>query len=217
MSRCLFRERKVAPKVKDGTLVVHEDGRILRVKVWHRERHHGKLRPKECPPRDATRPFGGYRGIRIVVTRGRLVSCLAHRLLWHVLRGPIPRGLEVNHKDGNKLNNRLDNLELLTTSENCRHALRTGLIIPKKGSETSQAKLTEDQVLRLRRLVVTDGIRQQEAATMFGVSFQTVHLVVHGKRWKHVGGPLLDHDARAEHLRKWPKDPVTGRGIKVNV
>ena len=45
-----------------------------------------------------------------------------HRLVWEAFNGPIPGRLEVNHKDLNRTNNRLENLELLTHQENVRHA-----------------------------------------------------------------------------------------------
>jgi transcriptional regulator of NAD metabolism len=45
-----------------------------------------------------------------------------HRLVWEAFNGPIPGRLEVNHKDLDRANNRLDNLELLTHRENVNHA-----------------------------------------------------------------------------------------------
>lgn len=42
----------------------------------------------------------------------------AHRLVWETFNGVIPKGMDVDHKDGNKHNNRLENLQLLTRKEN---------------------------------------------------------------------------------------------------
>lgn len=52
---------------------------------------------------------------------------LVHRLVWLVYRGPIDQGLVVNHRDGNKLNNRLSNLEVMTQTDNVQHAVVSGL------------------------------------------------------------------------------------------
>lgn len=56
-----------------------------------------------------------------------------HRIMWETFKGDIPSGLQVNHIDGDKTNNSLSNLELLTPSENRKHAFRIGLqTMPKK-------------------------------------------------------------------------------------
>jgi hypothetical protein len=58
---------------------------------------------------------------------------LVHRIVWEFVHGPIPDGLEVNHINGVKHDNRISNLEVVTHAENIRHALRTGLMKPPPG------------------------------------------------------------------------------------
>lgn len=52
-----------------------------------------------------------------------------HRLVWITWRGPIPEGREVNHRDTDKTNNALSNLELLTPLANRQHAVQHGLVV----------------------------------------------------------------------------------------
>lgn len=53
--------------------------------------------------------------------RGRIFSFL-HRVIWELHNGPVPDGLEIDHIDADKSNNRIDNLQLLTRKENLRKA-----------------------------------------------------------------------------------------------
>lgn len=51
--------------------------------------------------------------------------CLAvHRIIWHMVCGPIPKGIFIDHIDGNRLNNRLANLRLVTYRLNNRNVAR---------------------------------------------------------------------------------------------
>lgn len=52
---------------------------------------------------------------------------MCHRLVWESVHGPIPEGMQVNHINGIKDDNRIANLEIVTPSENLRHAYRLGL------------------------------------------------------------------------------------------
>lgn len=54
----------------------------------------------------------------------KVKSLYVHRLVWISFRGPIPKGLQINHKDENKRNNCLYNLELLTPKENTNYGTR---------------------------------------------------------------------------------------------
>ena len=75
--------------------------------------------------------YGGYLHVKLFDGR-KHHSKAVHRIVAESFaEGPYD-GLEVNHIDGNKHNNSLDNLEWCTHSENTRHAIRTGLFIPYK-------------------------------------------------------------------------------------
>jgi len=62
-----------------------------------------------------------------------------HRMVWEAFNGPIPGRLEINHKDLNRSNNNLENLELLTHRENVQHAIDAykakGLLRAVKGTK----------------------------------------------------------------------------------
>lgn len=107
-----------------------------------------------------------------------------HRLLaTHFLKGP--KRDTVNHNDGNKLNNSLDNLEWATYSENNQHAHDTGLMNPSHGVARPEAKLTDDKVRHIRRLLAS-GMSQRKVAEFMGVSRGPIQRIAEAKGWKHV-------------------------------
>lgn len=107
-----------------------------------------------------------------------------HTLVAHHFIGPRPKGLTINHKNGIKSDNRVENLEYCTISENRLHSFKLGLEC-NKGEQHSQHKLTDDQV-RVIRLRAKDGESQSSIAGDFGVSQSAINLVVRRKRWPHV-------------------------------
>jgi|LGVE01.1.fsa_nt_gb hypothetical protein len=58
---------------------------------------------------------------------GKRTNILVHRAVAEAFIGTIPKNKEVNHKDGNKMNNIVSNLEIVTRSENATHAVKMGL------------------------------------------------------------------------------------------
>lgn len=88
---------------------------------------------------------------------------------------------EVNHIDGNKLNNHVNNLEWNTMSENQKHAFKIGLN-STKGEKHPRHKLTWNEVIFIRSLV---GINQHYLARKFNISQATIWDILNFKTWKY--------------------------------
>lgn len=128
--------------------------------------------------------------------RQRLVRL--HRLLWRTFRGEIPEGLVVNHIDGCKTNNALENLEIVTVKENTHHAIRLGLHPrgPKprpsltydyrRGAQHYDAKLTDELVRELRIADQKFALNYAATGKKLGVSGTTIMYAIRGQSWKHV-------------------------------
>jgi len=91
-----------------------------------------------------------------------------------------------NHKDGNKLNNEINNLEWCTYSENNKHAYQTGLM-DRSGEKNASAKLNRFQVKRIRLMKeINPKLTQRKIAKIFNVHFSTINLILHYKKWQHL-------------------------------
>ncbi len=88
---------------------------------------------------------------------GKYCTRKIHYMVTLAFLGERPEGSEVNHKNGNKLDNRILNLEYITHSENCQHSFDNGLQKPKRGELNGMAKLTRDQVVAIRKQAFDGG------------------------------------------------------------
>lgn len=88
----------------------------------------------------------------------------------------------VNHKDGIKTNNHINNLEWATYSTNKKHAHDNGLEKSRKGSSNAFSKLTEEQVVEIRKSIGT----YKELSIKYNVSRSTISDIINRKSWKHI-------------------------------
>lgn len=116
---------------------------------------------------------------------------LLHRLIAIAfIPNPLKKS-QVNHKDGNKLNNALENLEWVTHQENGVHAYKTGLTRKppgnnKRGTEVHSAVLNELSVLEIRNKFDSGRYTQKELGNMYGVTRSGIQSITRRKTWKHV-------------------------------
>lgn len=113
---------------------------------------------------------------------GKRSMRLMHRLV-AIAFIPNPENKpEVNHLDGNKLNNNVENLEWATKSENQIHAYKTGLIIKKNGEKNGNSKLTNKQVLEIRK----SNKLGVELSKLFNISTGAISQIRRRGTWAHI-------------------------------
>ncbi len=131
----------------------------------------------------ALSPARGYLTVELWKNKeGRRFT--VHRLVMMAFTGPRPDGLQINHLNGVKTDNRWVNLEYCTASENKKHACRTGLQ-KNFGIHHSQHKLVDSDV-RLIRNMISEGIPQNQIAAHFKVNQGTISFIKTGRLWAHV-------------------------------
>jgi len=91
---------------------------------------------------------------------------------------------EVNHINGIKTDNFSENLEWCSRGHNMRHALRTGLKIPRNGESINTCKLTKSQAAEIK--YSDKSIQSRFLSNKFKVSMQTVWKIRAGKSWNHI-------------------------------
>lgn len=121
--------------------------------------------------------------------QGKVFYFLAHRLVaQHYIPNPQNKP-NVNHINGNKQDNRVENLEWCTPSENNKHAVEIGcfkdVFQDRKGTKNDNCKLTEDDVKKIRSLLDL-GVYQYEIAVIFGVGQAHISRIKRGKLWSHL-------------------------------
>ena len=123
--------------------------------------------------------------------QGSAHTCAVHALVMATFVGPRPRGYVTNHKDGNKRNPALENLEYVTESENGRHAFAIGLARPLRGEDSPCAKLTHAKAATIRERS-RRGELNTVLANEFGVSASTISKVIAGLHWGPAGEKAPD-------------------------
>lgn len=124
---------------------------------------------------------GGYFLVELYYGDNLHTRFRVHRLVAEAFIPNPENKKTVNHKDGNKLNNSVENLEWATQSENVLHAYKTGL----KSEDKCSAKLTRKQVNDI--LDTYTGVRGEivRLAEKYQVANSTIYRIVKNETWKY--------------------------------
>ena len=101
--------------------------------------------------------------------------------------GKCPKNYSVNHKDTIKSNNHFSNLEYVTHQENMRHAFKNGCFKEKpKGSHHINSKVSEEQVINMRKEYKTTISSTRKLAKKYGLCKSNITSILKRHTWKHV-------------------------------
>lgn len=147
---------------RDTKYQIESDGRVINSKT-------GKTLTPVVKPT-------GYAEIRLCIN-GKQICLSHHRIVYEAFNGSIPKGMQVNHLNGVKTDNRVSNLEVVTPSENQFKRLNL-----RRGERVNTAKLTEKSV----RDIKASKTPSKMLAKQFGVSVSAIIRIKSGKTWSHI-------------------------------
>lgn len=129
----------------------------------------------------------GYPSLSLRNTSGGYSNFSLHRMLLTTFKFREDyQDLTVNHKDGNKMNYSLSNLEWMTIQENNAHANETGLRNVKLENHP-KAKLTNDDVLNIVEML-NNGRTNVSIAREYGVNPSAISKIKTGATWSSLTG-----------------------------
>jgi hypothetical protein len=111
---------------------------------------------------------------------------LAHRKMHELTRGPIPPGMCVMHRCDNPICVNPEHLQLGTHADNMADMKRKGRARGHRGEAHPMAKLTEAQVIEIRRRYIPRVVGTPQLAKEFGVDTAMVQRIVTRKAWRHL-------------------------------
>jgi len=144
----------------------------------------GVVKPRHEKIMNQTIKSNGYKSIMFSVDNNQK-RFHVHRLVALAFIPNPENKEEVNHINGIKTDNRVENLEWNTSAENKKHAMNNNLI--PKGEKNFSSKLTERNVLAIRRLYrINPNFHKSNIAKKLGVKDTTIHKIIKNQRWRYL-------------------------------
>lgn len=174
----------------EGLYQVSNMGRVKSLDRWieQKDPRGNYLRPF---PGKAMKPFYStqrYLYVTLSDKYGKRGKVSVHILVLRSFVGECPHKYQCNHLNGKRDDNRLENLEYCTRSDNLKHSYKV-LRRPKGGvigENHHKAKLNNSDVIEIRKLYKTNKYPQTRLAKMFNVRQTTISNIVNGIGWKHL-------------------------------
>ena len=140
------------------------------------------------------KPGVGARGyLQVVLYKdGKRSTRGVHSIVSLVFLGKRPDGMHVNHKDCDKMNNNLENLEYVTPKRNVEHAIENGLR-NTLGEKNQSSILSNEDIPAIRKMLSDGKLTRKQIAEKYNVSIATIFNIASGRNWDSVeGGTCLD-------------------------
>ena len=129
----------------------------------------------------------GYKKVRLSNGNGTRKVFSVHRLILETFcPNENSDKLQVNHKDGDKTNNHISNLEWVTCKQNVQHGYETGLYHNIGDNNNGEHKLCTKQVLEIIDLLLSKKMTIQAIANKYNVSKFAIESIKYKRTWKHL-------------------------------
>ena len=174
-------------EIKLGYLSIDNSGRI-----WRNRTYFGKNNRKLASPKRAEY----FSPVKYLILkkglynngRRKTITVRAHRIVYMFFYGDIDSNLVINHIDANPRNNNPQNLETVTVFQNMKHAKDMNLIAPHclRGEDNKNSKLTESEVIEIRKIRKNTNMSYQKIADLFNVSKRNIVCIDKRITWNHI-------------------------------
>jgi len=139
------------------------------------------LKPRVCSDRGSKKPLL----VSLYKNGEKEKAYTVHRLVAIHFIENCNNFPEINHKDGNRFNNHISNLEWLTHQDNMRHARETGLI-DFRGEKSCFSKLRNDDIIKIRKLYEVDKISMNKLSKIYNMTVTGISNIINRKTWRHI-------------------------------
>lgn len=130
----------------------------------------GEWRDKKLTFRVSDYTGAGYLATGLRLEGNRFKTHYVHRIVTQFFIGNIPKGMQVNHIDGNRFNNSADNLEIVSPLENMQNAVDRGAL---SGYRRNMAKMSLEEFRDIRRLL-KEGYKHIQIAELYRINRKLV-------------------------------------------
>lgn len=130
--------------------------------------------------------FNGYTNVSFSPINSKQISLFLHRVIAQAFIPNTENKPFINHKNGIKTDNRIDNLEWVTRSENAKHAVRTGLQKVRLGANHPTSKLSESEVLSIRLRYSLGESSWRIFKSLGNMSYTNIKDIIFKRTWKHI-------------------------------
>jgi predicted XRE-type DNA-binding protein len=162
----------------EGFYQISNTGRLKRILKLRKYRDYNSKILSPVKDKD------GYYRTSIVCENKKRKTVIIHRLVAEsFINNPLNKKC-VNHINGIKDDNRVNNLEWATVLENNLHAIKTGLKKSLSGEKHNLVKINGDQVNSIRSEWSTGNFKQKEIALKYGLQQSQISRIVNYVRWK---------------------------------
>jgi hypothetical protein len=174
------------------------NGEPLHYYIYDDGRVYTTLRKKFMTPSTSN---SGYLRIKVFDTNGKPKLVFVHRLVAEAFIPNPDNKPQVNHIDGNKKNNTVENLEWVTAQENSVHAFNTGLRHGRKGKDCAATKWPEETIIRICELLSENKYTDKEIAQITNTNRALVISIRMGTTWAHISSRYPNIRARKDTCR----------------